>query len=159
MRGNRQGTFERVDARVAELLEDLGHVGTRPVGTAVLGQAGRPPVDHRREDLTEARHGGVGIARMVIWGGQRAGDQQVALAEPVHALDPAADPREVLAHVRIGRAVALDRECQSIQPLALLLELGGRQCVGGIRGRVIEHRLDPADDAQPVCVRNRQQVL
>ena len=64
-----------------------------------------------------------------------------------------------MADVRVRSTIALDREREAVEPLALLLELRGRQCIGGVRRRVVEHRLDPADDAQSVGVGDWQQVL
>ena len=96
---------------------------------------------------------------MVIGGWQGARNQQVAIAETVHALDPAADSRQVLAHIRVGRAVPLDRQRQAIQALALLFELRRCQGIGSVGVRVIEHGLDPTDDAEPMLMRDGQEVL
>ena len=95
---------------------------------------------------------------MIVGGGQRAGNQQVTLAEPIHTGNPTANARQVLANVWIRRAIPLDCQRQPIQALALLFELRRRQCIGRVRCRIVEHRLDPAEDAQAVRVGNRQQV-
>ena len=95
---------------------------------------------------------------MIVGGRQRAGNQQVTLAEPIHTGNPTANTRQVLANIWIRRAIPLDGQRQSVQALALLFELRRRQCIGRVGRRIVEHRLDPAEDAQAVRVRNRQQV-
>ena len=96
---------------------------------------------------------------MVVWRRQGARHQQIAVAEAVHARNPATNIAEILAYVRIRGDVRLDREGEAIHPLPLFLELGRRQRVGGVGSWIVKHRLDPSDDAQAMLMGDRQQVL